>query len=297
MNIAKQIYRTLVPESIRLQLYLKKIKQIEEIKKQAVLTYYKENPSLDPEINEALHYLKKNEITPLPYSFFNNYLNKSIEVLFDQDKKLSYVMHGTNRLYFKRSWKPEGIVNSYRMLLAEQDPSSPHRYLTKNYSINPNSVVVDVGAAEGIFALSEMDHIEHLYMIETDPEWIEALMATYLPWVDKVTIIAKFVSNKDDAQNVKLDTYFANHDKIDFLKIDVDGAEQELLYGAADVIKHKIQKAVICTYHNRDDNRDFTTYFQKENFKLHNSEKYLLFYHDQNFDPPYFRRGLLKVEK
>ena len=152
MNTIKQIYKAVIPESIRLKLYKKRVKRFEDSQKQEVLKYYKENPSKDLEILDALEFLENHPITPLPYPFLLPYLNKKVDVYIDQTNNLPYVMHGTHRLYFKKSWTSEGIINSYRMLLAEQDPTSPHRYLTNDYTIDENSVVVDVGAAEGIFA-------------------------------------------------------------------------------------------------------------------------------------------------
>ena len=152
-------------------------------------------------------------------------------------------------------------------------------------------------AAEGIFALNEIEKIKHIFLIETDNEWIEALKETYKPWLEKITIINKFVSNIDDDTNVRLDTYFAAIEKIDLLKIDVDGAEQDLLNGADKTVSNKVKKLAICTYHKTNDNRDFTAYLLSKNYSLSNSHGYMLFYFDPNFEAPYFRRGLIKAEK
>jgi predicted RNA methylase len=297
MSFVKKIYKVLIPESFRLRLYEQKIARIEKIKRQNVLSFYRENPSEDSEINEALQFLNSHPISPLPYSFYTNYLKKDITVYTDSSNRLPYVNHNGNKLYFKKSWNYEDVKKSYRILLAEQDLASPHRYLTDQYQIEKNSVVIDVGAAEGIFALDEMHNISHLYLIETDPEWIEALKVTYAKWSDKITIIPKYVSNIDDDKNVRLDTYFSSHNHIDFLKIDVDGAEQELLYGATEVISRKTKRVAICTYHKANDNVSFTAHFKEAGYRTHNSSKYLLFYHDSNFLPPYFRRALLRAEK
>ena len=157
--------------------------------------------------------------------------------------------------------------------------------------------MVDIGAAEGIFALHEIENIKHIYLIETDLEWIEALVETYKPWKNKITIINKFISSVDDDHNLRLDTYFEKIEKIDFLKIDVDGAEQDLINGAHYTIANKIDKLAICTYHKTNDNRDFSKYLLENNFSIENSNGYMLFYFDSNFESPYFRRGLIKARK
>ncbi len=297
MSIVAKIYRTLIPESFRWKVIHFKRHQAENKIKQKVLSYYKQHPTKESKINEALKFLRLNSISVFPYPFFLEYSNKPIEVLIDDKNQLPYVMHFGKKLFFKRNWTKEHIIDAYRFLLAEQDERSGHCYLNKEYSIESNSIVVDVGAAEGIFALNEIERIKHIYLIETDDEWIEALKETYKPWTDKITIINKFVSDKDNADNIRLDTYFANIATIDFLKIDVDGAEQDLLNGAHKTVSDKVKKLAICTYHKTNDNRDFTAYLQDKNYSLTNSHGYMLFYFDPNFEAPYFRRGLIKAEK
>jgi hypothetical protein len=297
MSIIAKLYRTLIPESIRWKVIHFKRKQEESKIKNTILQHYKKNPTNDLEINEALDFLKTNDLSVFPYPFFLKYINKAIEVIIDNENGFPYVMHFGKKLYFKKNWTHDHIIDAYRFLLAEQDEQSGHCYLTGDYTIVPGSVIVDVGAAEGIFALHEIENIKHIYLIETDLEWIEALKLTYKPWANKITIINKFVSNKDDEQNVRLDTYFSNVERIDLLKIDVDGAEQDLLKGADRTVSDKVHKLAICTYHKTNDNRDFTKYLTSKNYTLSNSKGYMLFYFDPNFEAPYFRRGLIKAQK
>lgn len=297
MSLIKKIYRTVVPESVRMKRTLMQRKMRENEIKNKVLAYYKSHPTNDAEINEALTYLEKNDLSVFPYSFFLDYTNKSIDVKRDTQSQLPYVTHYGRKLYFKKSWTNEHVLDAYRFLLAEQDQKSAHCYLNDEYKIEDNSVVIDVGAAEGIFALNEIEKIKHIYLIETDPEWIESLNETYKQWKDKITIINKFVSNIDDEKNVKLDTYFKDKGIIDFLKIDVDGAEQELICGAEQTISSSLKRMAICTYHKPNDNKDFSEYLVKKGYRIKNSNGYMLFYYFDDFVPPYFRRGLIKAEK
>ena len=297
MSALKEIYHLLIPSGIRLKIYNKRAKMNDEKIKNKILDFYKENPSTDPEINEGLKYLEKNPISVFPYSFFPGYFQKKIEVHIDSRNNFPYVIHGNNKLYFKKDWTNDRIISSYQMLLAEQDKNSPHYYFDDNFKIEPGSVVVDVGAAEGIFALNQIEEISHLYLIETDPEWIDTLRLTYEKWLNKITIIKKFVSNTDDETNVKIDTYFKDFERIDFLKIDVDGAEQELIYGGDQTISLKTKKLVICTYHKPQDYEDFSLYLKQKKFKINNSKRYMLYYYFEDFVAPYFRRGVIKAEK
>jgi hypothetical protein len=296
MEIIKKVYRALVPEVIRRKILDLKRKKVEDEIKRAILDYYKKHPAGDKEINEALDYLSSNDLSVFPFPFFNKYKNLPIIVKRDPASGLPYVDHFNKKLYFKRSWTEKHITEAYRFLLAEQDTESPHRYLTSDYQIKKNGIVVDIGAAEGIFAIGEIESIRHLYMVETDKEWIEALNETYKPWKDKVTIINKFISDRNDEINMTLDSYFSGMD-IDFLKIDVDGAEEELLRGGEFVVSNKVKQLAICTYHKQTDHADFNTLLKSKQYKTHTSKGYMLFFFDTNFTPPYFRRGLIRAEK
>ena len=296
MSLVKTIYRLVIPESIRWKVIeAKKQRHYNNIKSR-VLDYYQVNPSKDAEINNALKFLKSNELSVFPYPFFLNYKHKQIDVFKDDQSGLPYVMHHGKKLFFKRSWKDSHIIDAYRFLLAEQDRHSGHCYLTDTYKLDDDSVVVDVGAAEGIFCLHKIEQIKHIYLIETDTEWIEALEETFKPWKEKITIINKFISDKDSDQFMKLDSYFKEI-TIDFLKIDVDGAEEELIRGAEFVISNKVKKLAICTYHKNHDYDDFSKYLTQKNYSIHHSDGYMLFYFDEHFQPPYFRRGLIRAVK
>lgn len=296
MNIIKILYRIILPESFRWKIIRAKKKKIENSIKNNILSYYNLNPSNDSEINKALDYLKSNDLSVFPYDFFNDYKSKEITVLTDPDTNFPYVLHNSKKLFFKKSWTKDHIIDAYRFLLAEQDSRSAHCYITDTYNIKDDSIVVDVGAAEGIFAINDIDKIKHLYLVETDVEWIEVLKETFKPWSEKITIINKFISNKNDDLNMTLDSYFKNI-KIDFLKIDVDGAEADLILGADYVISNNSDKVAICTYHKTNDNDDFIKFLDSKKFNLENSEGYMLFYFDQNFIEPFFRRGLIRAYK
>lgn len=298
VNLVKKIYRSLIPESTRYRILEARKKRRVEGQKQDILKYYKSLPQeqISSEVKDVLAWLEKNPLHVFPYDFQKLYDPKKVEVHSDKTG-LKYVLHSGKKLFFKRSWPIERIQNSYSFLQCEQHTGSPHQYLTDGFAVDENSVVADAGAAEGIFALSFVEKLAHLYLFEADPEWIEALQATYAPWKEKVTIINKFISNKDEGQFVSLDKYFSGQ-QVDFLKIDVDGAETELLEGAKNILSHnKKLKLAICTYHRQQDEMLFGDLLKGYDFSISTSPKFMLFFFEGIFEPPYLRRGVIRAWK
>jgi len=58
---------------------------------------------------------------------------------------------------------------------------------------------MDVGSAEGIYALDRVELAARTVLFEVDPEWVGALERTFAPWRDRVVIINKFASDVDEA--------------------------------------------------------------------------------------------------
>ena len=180
--------------------------------------------------------------------------------------------------------------------MIEQDKKSPHRYLNETFNVNENDIVIDIGAADGNFSLEVIDRVKKLYIFESDINWIEALNATFEPWKEKVHIINKFVSNIDDNKQVTLDRLLMNI-HIDFIKIDVEGAEGMILEGSKKILqKNNSLKLAICTYHKKNDAKNIEKILAMNKFNFTFSNGYMLFIHSR-LTPPYFRRGLIKAQK
>ncbi len=284
------LYRILVPKYIRSKIRAKNLKS-------AIFKYYgKEFNPLTTDLKEVLSYLNANPITVFPYEFQDCYDAQSIEIQTDPVKKLKYVLQDGKRLYFKKRWSSARIRHSFNELSKEQDRNSPHRYLTDNFKVEIGEILVDIGVAEGNFALSNVEKASKLILFETDKEWIEALQATFEPWRDKVSIVNKFVSNQSNKTSTTLDDFFAGQDEITFVKIDVDGAESKLLEGCQRILSgNKPLKLAICTYHKQNDEQEFRQILTKYGFEVSNSKGYMLFHYDKSMQKPYFRRGLLRA--
>lgn len=299
MSLLRSIYRTIIPADLRQKLFDKRILKQEQKLIQELTSYFDSGkcPLPPKEVKEVSEYLKTKGLHVFPNSYSDKYFSMKIDVHHDPAYDLYYVLHQNKKLYFKRNWSVELIRSKYAFLLNEQDEQSPHCYLSKDFTIDDNSILADVGVAEGIFVLPYIEKIKHAYLFETDPEWLEALNATFASYKDKITIVHKFVANKDDEKHIRLDTFFKDR-AVDFIKVDVDGAEQELLNGAVTVLK-KIQnlKVAICTYHKQNDEKDFTSLLQSYGFKTSVTPNFVLFYIEGEFKPPYLRRGLIRAVK
>ncbi len=240
-------------------------------------------------------YIKNNGIHVFPYSFTKKYDYNSVKVHFDHSCNLYYVIHKGKKLYYKRGMSVRQIQRRYNMSLIEQDPESAHSYVDNNFVIKNGSVLTDIGVAEGNFSLDNIEKVSHVHLFEADSSWIEALEKTFEPWKNKVTINNKFVSNKLDESHTTIDEYF-NKVKLDFIKIDVDGGERNLLNGADQTLNRSNLKIALCTYHNQNDWSDFRTLLSKYSNNITSSPNYMLFYFDPNFRAPYFRKGIMRIE-
>lgn len=287
-----QVYRVIVPKFIRKRILAHNLPI-------SIQKYYASLSELhSEEIKQALNYLSKNPIAVFPYDFQDEYVADKIEVFKDHEKGLRYVLLDGKRLYFKKRWGKKKIQNLYNLLSKEQDIRSPHRYLTEQFGFDKGEVLVDVGAAEGNFALSIVEKASRIILFEADKEWIEPLNATFEPWKDKVEIVNKFVSNVSDSQNTKLDDHISIDGAGTFLKIDVEGAESRLLNGCKRILsEQKPLKVAICTYHKQNDEKDFTELLTQNGFKTSPSNGYMLFFYDKQMKAPFFRRGLIRAQK
>lgn len=285
------LYRILVPKPIRTYLLLS------SLKKKIPLCLSREPYINEPEVQQVAEYVMEHGVKIFPYHFTDNYSLQDIEVFTDDKTGLKYVLMDGKRLYFKRRWTESRIRKSFHDLTLEQDVDSPHRYLNTAFNLSAEDVVADFGAAEGNFALAAVEKVSKIYLFECDPEWIEALEHTFAPWKEKVEIIPKFVSDRNDERHCSGDVFFQDKE-LSFLKIDVDGGERPLLKGFEHLLKQrKGMKVALCTYHQQEDEAEFTKWLEQAGFQVSPSQGYMIFYYDKKIRPPYIRRALVRGVK
>ncbi len=287
-----QLYRIVVPKRIRTKILLSQLQK-------KIPAYYTSIPSSrnDVEVQELLQFIKGNGVRIFPYEFTSQHNLSDIAVYDDSASGLKYVLQDGKRLYFKRRWSADRIKQSFHDLTLEQDEKSPHRYLSAEFDLSVDDVLADFGAAEGNFSLSVIERVKKIYLFEADQEWIEALQYTFAPWKDKVEIVPKFISEKNDDRNCSGDTYFKDKE-LSFMKIDVDGGERGLLKGFETILSNrKPMRIALCTYHQHTDQKDFTNLLEKDQFKVTPSSGYMIFYYDKKLRAPYLRRALIRATK
>jgi hypothetical protein len=262
--------------------------------------------------NRLYAFMGRNGLTPYPYPFMLEYKYRSIECLLDDKTGLQYVIHCGKKLYYPKSFNKTEIITNYRDLLTEQDARSPHQYLQEPSRLS-GKIVLDIGTAEGIFSLTHIELIDHAYLFECDEKWIEALNVTFTPWKEKVTIIPRYVSDKNDESNITIDSFLAM-EKIRnphlFIKMDIEGYEQAALRGASNTLKRIVAQPVdlhrvinnevlerfwdidfsICTYHTKNAVNEISEILKSYKFEYEQTDGFL--YYGKEFRKAIIRRKI-----
>jgi hypothetical protein len=251
----------------------------------------------EPEIIEIIDYFRKHRFSAIPYKFNKNYFTSDICVYYDKKNRMCYVKHNNKRLYFPQNWDKDAVREYYNGLRIEQDNDSPHKYEKEGFSVTNGDIIADVGAAEGIWSLDNVEKAEKIYLFECDEKWIEALEKTFEPWHEKIEIINKYVSDINDDSNVTLDKFFANS-RLNVIKADIEGMEIKLLEGGKELLKREDNlKLFLCAYHGKNDADIFKNTLEDNGYKTQYSKGYIIYIYDQKFEEPYIRHGIIFAKK
>ncbi len=266
--------------------------------KQAILDKYSD--SNNKEIIEIINYLRNHELREFNYPFAEKYDEKKIAVVKDEECGLYYVLHNSKKLYLSRKFDTEQKAKDYyKSLLIEQDEESPHRYCDDDFKPGKNDVIIDAGAAEGIFALDYIDLAREIYLIDADELWIEALKYTFKDYGEKVHIIHSFLGAFNEIGIT--DTLDALIDRpVNFVKMDIEGAEWDALRGAEQLInKAKSLRLAICAYHSDFDQELIETFMDKHTIKHKTTKGYMWFPYScrETYISTELHRGIIRGEK
>lgn len=268
-------------EKIEDKYYLLKILMMEK---------YKESNEI--EIQEILKYWKDN-----PLSVFNQYVKQGKEihtVYWDSIENMPYIIFEDKKMYFPYNHRFH-VVDGKKVvidILGEQQPTSPHLYIKDDIKIGQGDVVADAGVCEGNFALRYIERVSKLYLFEGDRRWIKPLQKTFEKFSDKVVLYDKFLGNSDKEGCITLDT--AIDGKLDFLKMDIEGAEEMALLGGKNILCNNEVKCAICSYHKPEAEMQIKEILQSYGYQTNTSKGYMVFIWDENiFSSMDFRRGIV----
>lgn len=255
----------------------------------------------EEELRQVMDFASENGIRMYCYPFYDEYMERNASVCYDGERGLYYGVCFGRKMYLSRKFDtPRKAELYFQYACMEQDERSPHRYLSPHFCVEKGDVGVDVGAAEGVFALQIINEAEHVYLIEADADWCEALEATFCNDKDKVTIIKGYVSDVDQGENLSLDTVFKDQ-KIDFIKMDIEGAERKALRGARRLIERCVPKMAVCTYHKAEDEKVIREWLlEAGSYKIQNSPGYVVCQGEwelEHLGDVGFRRALLWAER
>ncbi len=179
-------------------------------------------------------------------------------------------------------WVPAGNESDLREMLAEDIILNVYALTERNMS---GAIVLDCGACIGTFTRSALNKgAAKVVAIEPGPENVECLRRNFQSEIasGKVIICPKGVWDKEDRLQLSIhpsssqsDTFLLHPElkdgptiplttidlivkeygleRVDFIKMDIEGSEQRALKGAAEVIRRYHPKLAISAYHQHED--------------------------------------------
>lgn len=258
--------------------------------------------STDAEIQDCIKYWQNHKLENFN-QYTAGYPVTWNEVFFDQNIGLHYILFETVegkklKMYYPRNSGFPMIDGKPYIgnVLIEQVPTSPHLYVTDTHKIEYGDVIIDAGVCEGNFSLRYAGVASKFYLFECDKSWIEPLYHSFHSAGLDANMISKGVGNISDYKTIKID------DVVDytrgginyFLKMDVEGFEQQALEGANKFLSTGRVKSSICAYHKPDDEVRIKNILRKHGYKVSTSKGYMTLIISANFwEHRDFRRGMV----
>lgn len=206
----------------------------------------------------------------------------------DYSQEFPRVKYHGKYIYMPKNMSKKEIIEYIKSVDIEQDSRSCHCYFPTKNNLE-GKVVVDIGGAEGNFAIDYIEQIDSLYIFEPDEKWILPLKKTYEKFIDKVTIVNGFVGNGNNG-TIRLDDYLRGK-TVDLLKMDVEGAEADVIRGALEIIRKSNELTLfVCMYHRGNDEDEIKNLLS--GFKCNYREGYMFFLWEKPLKKPFLRRGV-----
>lgn len=235
-----------------------------------------------------------------PFTMFPyRYCGKPYAVVLGREEGLPFGEYEGHRVYFPSEYGDARVACEYRTYLEDEGLTgkgrrthSPHCYVTSAHRPEKGEIIVDVGCSEGFFSRAFAAEARKIYLFEADTKWAVPLRKTFADCWDRVVYTGKYVGSRSENAVVSLaDIIQDGSDSNYFIKMDIEGAEREVLAAATDfLVTHKV-KLSCCAYHRQDDGRFLTRFLKSLGFQTQYSEGWMLPYESRTF--PFFRRGVI----
>lgn len=183
-----------------------------------------------------------------------------------------------NKVYFKGYKDPlyypaDFSLKSLEQVIVESFyPDNWHYYEVHETKVEANDIVVDCGAAEGIFSFLIHDRCKKVFLIEPVSKFCRSLQKTFKNST-RTEIIPVALSDKEGFANISehdisstlslgeksdvsvpvttLDKLFFEKDiAISYIKIDLEGFDLQALLGGNELIRKTKPKIAVTTYHD-----------------------------------------------
>ena len=161
-----------------------------------------------------------------------------------------------------------------------------HYYTINETNVNSDDIILDCGAAEGLFSLVHQNRCKKIYAIEPVKRFVDALHLTFhktrnveiLPYAvsDSPGInylmenhFGSYINSSGPGIPINVTTldslFYSNNIEITFIKADLEGYDLKALLGAESLIKKNCPKIAITTYHDQNHFKKISHFLQSIN--------------------------------
>ena len=188
-------------------------------------------------------------------------------------------------LYYPKNMPLEALEHVISELCYDFDD---HYYEINETKVGTDDVVVDCGAAEGLFSLLIEKRCKKVYVVEPLPDYLDSLKLTFensenveiIPYALGAKTGKGILSNENmcssiitsgEGVNVEISTiddlFYKKGIRISYIKSDLEGYDLAMLKGAENTIKQYHPKIAVTVYHKPDDGREIEEYLKRINPK------------------------------
>ena len=295
----------LLPYSLLRFSYNLGVKVLFKNKYENMIKYLKKQD--DNEIKKLLPEIQSEGKLRMIYGSWVKQYEKRNNKILKEKNGLKYVNHkciddSVKKMYFSKKMSSASCRLYYESIIIEQDSKSPHFYFSEKVKekLKQGGTVLDLGGAEGVFALECVNYADKVLCFEADEKWIAPLKKTFAPYKNKIKLVRKFVSDVSEGEFITLDHYFSKKIPTDIsvIKMDIEGFEQKALLGMKKTLEKNPDAIVlVCAYHTPEAEKEINEIMQNMGYTGEKRKGFIFCWAGEDFVEPYARRGVIEYSK